>query len=355
MGSKYGKFVFRRVINGIIAFILIIIAYSALLNTQLDVTARGMIIELAKGIVMSTDFSDMTNEEIEQYRKDVIKRLEKYYDLDKPIYVRIVFRAFKAMTFNLGRAKTMRTPHYTRYAKRNSPYVKDLILEALPPTLILFVTTSILGVIISIILGIKKAQFANSSFDKITSILMMCFSGTPSWWIGSILILIFVLKLDILPFGAMNSSPPPTGTTAFLLDRAKHMILPVMAVLVVRFWDSAYLIRNIIMVPMEKDFITAARGRGLPEKKIIYGHALRTASPAIVDMAVLTIVLSFSGDIILEQVLAWPGIGMLLWQAIRSNDIPVMMGILTTVTMLYVTALILIDITYGFLDPRIGH
>jgi peptide/nickel transport system permease protein len=296
-----------------------------------------------------------TVEEHKQYQRELYNSLLKYYDLDKPLPVRVVLRAFKAATLRFGEAKTMSTPQYTRYARGNSRKVIDIIYEAFPPTLILFISTTVLCAIISIVLGIIKARYSGSLLDKFTTMCTMVFSATPAWWVAGVLVLIFVYKLDILPFGSMYSSPPPEGEFALFVDRLKHIILPVVSVILVTFWKNAYLIKNLVLLPLQEDYVTAARGRGIPEKRILFGHVLRTSSPAIVNMSVLVIVLSFGGNIILEQILAWPGIGMLLWQAIRSNDVPVMMGILTIMTVLYVLAIIIIDIIHGFLDPRIKH
>lgn len=349
---KVGTFILRRSIFGLIAFILIILMYSAILNTQLEVIMRARIGEASRIAMTSPKMREemygKTLEEIHEMRKEIERSMLSSYGLDKPIYVRIFTRAFKAVCFDFGDSRGLQTI-------KKSRRVKDIIMEALPNTVILFVTTTIISVFLAIIVGILKAKYVNSWFDRITSIITMFFYGMPSWIIGSFLVLFFVYYLKILPFGSLYSVPPPEGPLLLFIDRLKHMSIPLMSVVLVRFWPNAFMIKNIVLEPLQQDFITAARGRGLPEHRVMFGHALRTASPAIVTMSLLSIIMAFSGDIVLEQVLAWPGLGLLLWKAISINDLPVMMGVLTSLTLIFVVALILLDLIYAFLDPRIQY
>ncbi len=351
---KLSKFIIKRSINGFIGFVLIIFMYSTVFNTQLDVTAQAQIHGMVMGAMMSDAVRALPPEEIPVYKKQLQASLEKYFCLDKPIGQRIIWRTYNAVTFNFGEAQFLSTTKTFQKPKVSSKVI-DIILENLPATLILFVTTTFICIIISIFLGIKKAQHSNTFLDRSTSLLTMVFAGTPPWWLGSFFILFFVYYLKILPFGSLNSSPPPEGAIAFFFDRILHMSIPVISVVLVRFWGSAYLIKYLITEPLQQDYIAAARGRGIPEKKILFGHALRVASPGILTMSILSLISSVGGDIILEIALAWPGIGLLLWHAIEWNDVPVMMGILTIITLIYCVSLLLLDIIYAFLDPRIQY
>lgn len=353
--SKFHKFILKRFISGLVGFVLIVTMYSALLNVQLDVTARAQITEMVQGYMMSDAVRREPVEKFPELKRECRERLERFFDLDKPLFARIISRAWKAVRFNFGQSKFFKTPYHAKYSPSESRLVNDIIRESLPATLILFVTTSGLVVLLAIFLGVKKAQRVNTPFDRSTTILTMIFTGTPSWWMGSMMIIFFVYYLELLPFGAMYSSPPPEGAMAMFFDRLLHMVLPVLSVLVVKLWGTAFIIKSLVLAPLQEDYITAARGRGLPERKVIFGHALRAASPAIVDMGVLSVVTSMGGDILLEKILAWPGIGTLLWEAIRMNDVPLMMGILTIITLLYCVSLFLLDLVYGILDPRIRH
>mgnify|MGYP006288502927 FL=1 len=111
--------------------------------------------------------------------------------------------------------------------------------------------------------------------------------------------------------------------------------------------------RNIVVGTLQEDFIMSARARGLPEKKVLYGHGLRAAAPPIVTMGVMSLLMSIQGRLIFEGIFNWPGMGNLYWIAVQQNDIPVLLGLLATTTFVYLASLAFLDVIYGFLDPRI--
>ena len=161
-----------------------------------------------------------------------------------------------------------------------------------------------------------------------------------------------IVLLQIKGKEAVHSIPPPTGF-AYYTDLLRHMALPVLTLVLIGFWGSAFLIRNIVLGILQEDYIMAARTRGIPERKVLYGHAMRTAAPPIVTMALLSLLASVGGNIIFEGIFSWPGLGNLYWISIEQNDIPVLMGNLFVTTALYIGGLVILDLIYGFLDPRI--
>jgi peptide/nickel transport system permease protein len=112
-------------------------------------------------------------------------------------------------------------------------------------------------------------------------------------------------------------------------------------------------VRNIVLGILQEDYIMAARARGIPENSVLFGHTLRTAAPPLITMSLLSLLGSISGSIIFEGIFSWPGLGNLYWIAVQQNDIPVLMGDLAITIGLYQAGLVILDLTYGFLDPRI--
>jgi peptide/nickel transport system permease protein len=188
--------------------------------------------------------------------------------------------------------------------------------------------------------------------DKATSIMTMTVYGMPTWWLGMLIIMFFAYILKLFPSGGMHSTPPPTGI-AYYVDILYHITLPVLTLVIIGFWGRAFLIRNIVLGILQEDYIMAARARGLPERNVLYGHVMRTASPPIATMAVLSLLASVGGNLVFEGVFSWPGLGNLYWIAIEQNDIPVLMGCLSVTTALYILGLVVLDLIYGYLDPRI--
>jgi peptide/nickel transport system permease protein len=232
--------------------------------------------------------------------------------------------------------------------------VRLRILEALPRTLILFGLSSLLALGAGVGLGALAARSPGRILDRSTTLLALLAEATPVWWMGSIFILVFAYYLPIFPHGAWQSSPPPEAAWALFLDRAAHLALPVLSVALIRLWSVAFLARNIILPVYHEDFVMAARGRGLSERRVILSHVLRTAAPGLVTTGMQRLLAAVAGDVLVEVVFSYPGIGFNLWTALRSNDIPMAAGILACFALLLSFALAFLDIFHGRLDPRSG-
>lgn len=348
---KTGKFILLRILKGLIAFVLIIAMVATIYEIHYEVTSKPEMLDLYKGIMVSKslegELENISLEEEKKIRAEVLLQAKTAFGLHRSRTIRVTERTYDAITLNLGGSWSPLSGRFN---------VRDQILKALPNTLILFTITTIISMLIAIYLGVKKAQHVNSLFDRITSMLTMFFVGIPPWITGSFLILFLVYYLEILPFGSLYSTnPPPVGMMNMFIDRVRHMLIPIIAVVLVRIWASSYQIRNILLSYLQEDYIHSARGRGLSERRVIFGHALRSAAPAITTMGLLSIIEAISGDIVLEQVLAWPGLGLLLWNAIQRHQMNTIMGVTTMLTLIFIIGLILLDSIYVLLDPRIQY
>ncbi len=340
----YWKYSLRRIFHGMTIYIVIIFLFSALFNTTMEKTVKVQIEEELRAELMALK-STMDADEISRYLTE--RRALKYqiYHLDKPIRQRIGWRAIDTLSLNLGRATLIKT-------SAGEENVKDIVAEALPKTILLFTSAVAIDILLGLWLGLKKAQRVGSFMDKASSIITMAVYGMPVWWLGMLIIMFFAYVLKLFPSGGMHSTPPPSGF-AYYLDILHHLALPVMTLVLIGFWGRAFLIRNIVLGILQEDYIMAARARGIPERKVLYGHVMRSASPPIATMAVLSLLASVGGNLVIEGIFSWPGLGNLYWIAIEQNDIPVLMGCLSVTTALYISGLVLLDLVYGYLDPRI--
>lgn len=340
----YWKYCIRRIIYGFTIFVILIFIFSALFNTTMESTLRSRIEEEIHAETMSLD-TRMTPEELTRYISERREFKQHLYHLDVPIYSRIVWRAINVLSLDFGKATIIRS-------SSGEADVWTIIAECIPRTILLFTTAIFINIILGLWLGLRKAQRAGGLMDKTTSIGTMVVYGMPSWWLGMLVIMFFAYVVKIFPSGGLHSVPPPTGL-AYYTDLLHHMALPVLTLVAIGFWGSAFLIRNIMLGILQEDYIMAARARGILERKVLYGHAMRTAAPPIVTMALLSLLASVGGNIIFEGIFSWPGLGNLYWIAIEQNDIPVLMGNLFITTALYMGGLVILDLIYGFLDPRI--
>lgn len=339
----FWKYILKRLIYGLLIYAILIFIFSSLFNTVMEQTLRGQIEEEIRAEIMSLDSlnAQQTQSFIENRRADKYSQ----YRLDKPIFERVIWRTWSTLTLNLGRSSSIRSSAGDRS-------VWAIVSEKIPRTLLLFSTAMFVDIIIGIWLGLKKAQKAGGVLDRSTSVGTMVVFGMPSWWLGMILIMFFAYTIKIFPSGGLHTTPPPEGIANFF-DLIYHLALPVLTLVVLGFWGRAFLTRNIVLGILQEDYIMAARARGIPERKVLYGHTMRTAAPPIVTMSLLALLASVSGNIVFEGIFNWPGMGNLFWFALQQNDVPVLMGNLAVTTALYIGGLVLLDLVYGLLDPRI--
>lgn len=339
----YKWYALKRILRGVFMFALLMFIMSLLFNQVNEKTQKTQIFEQVKQESMR--LRDIKPEQLEAWRKNKTDQLIKLYKLDRPLMERVLFRAINTITFNFGDSTMIKS-------SKGDKDVLNIILEALPRTLLLFLSAAVIQLLIGIALGLKKAQKPGGRLDKSTSFITMIVFGLPTWWLAMMLILFFVYGLKLFPSGGVNSVPTPEGFM-WVLDRLWHMTLPMLTLILLGFWGLAFVIRNIVLSILQEDFIMSARARGIPENKVLFGHTLRTAAPPLVTIALLSLLGSISGAIIFEGIFSWPGLGNLYWVAVQQNDIPVLMGDLAMTTGLYQGGLILLDLIYGFLDPRI--
>jgi ABC-type dipeptide/oligopeptide/nickel transport systems, permease components len=337
------RYVTRRVLAGFVIYVIIIFIYSCLFNAVLEETARANIEEQIKKEQMG--LRNVTPQQMENFQKNRRAELYERYHLDVPIIQRIVWTTIDTITFNYGRATSMRS-------NTQSQEVSDIIFEAIPNSILLFTTNMLISFLIGLFLGLKNAQKPGKLLDRITSVGALISMGLPSWWLAMMFIMFFCYTIGIFPSGGIHSVPLPQGIY-YYLDILYHMALPLITLVVIGFWGNAYVIRNLSITTLQEDFVMSARARGLPERKILYGHTLRTISPAVVTMGLLGLLVSMGGSLVFEGIFSWPGLGRIYWIALQQNDIPVLVANLAITTGLFIAGLVFLDLTYGVLDPRI--
>jgi len=217
----------------------------------------------------------------------------------------------------------------------------------------LFTTATIIVILLGLFLGLKAAQGVGGLLDRSVSVFAMFSNSLPMWWFGMLMILALSYGLNLFPSGGKVSTPPPTDPLLYWIDVLKHMALPLITIVFVSFGSWTYVTRNIVVGTLQEDFVMAARAKGLPERKVVYGHVLRSASPPIITMSIFSLLGSLGGAMITESVFTWPGMGRLYWIALQAGDVKVLLGLTFIFTFLYLVATIAIDLVYGFLDPRV--
>ena len=265
--------------------------------------------------------------------------------LDKPFLIRSLYFLRDAMTLNLGRAQFM-------VSDSGSRQVKAIILERLPPTLLLMGTSFFLIFFLNLFIGLALSRQYGSWLDKIY-ITMAPLSAAPAWFYGIFLILVFAAWLGWLPFGGMVDAPKPPTAWLYALNVAKHMILPLGAMLLSSHFIGVYGNRTFFLIYSSEDYVDLARAKGLPARMLERRYILRPTLPTIVTNFLLSVITLWMGAIIFETVFNWPGNGRLYYQAIGMKDVPVIVGNTIIYAYLLAISVFLLDITYALLDPRV--
>ena len=297
-----------------------------------------MVMHLAPG--SPTDLQTQMNPRASLEMKE---RLRAMYDLDKPIHEQYFKWVARLAVLDMGISfSTDRRP------------VADKILERLPITILLNVLSMLLILIVAIPLGVISAVRQDSLFDRITGVVVFIGFAVPTFWLALLLMILFGVQLGWLPISgirSLNYEYLPPGMAFW--DLIRHLILPVsLSAFGGLAGLSRYMRANMLEV-VRQDYIMTARAKGLPERIVIYKHALRNALLPVITILGLSVPGLIGGSVIFETIFAIPGMGQLFYMAVMARDYPVVMGILFIGAVLTLLGNLLADVSYAVADPRI--
>ncbi|KAF5060207.1 Dipeptide transport system permease protein DppB [anaerobic digester metagenome] len=230
-----------------------------------------------------------------------------------------------------------------------SESVLNLILERLPNTLVLSITSLILSILVSIPLGIVSAVKQYSVFDYTAMVLALVGVSMPIFWLGLMLVLIFSVGLGWLPTMGMGSISNGLG------DVIRHMILPVICLSTIPTATFTRITRSSMLETINSDYIKALRSRGLSERIIIFRHALKNALPPIVTVVGIQLAGAFTGAILTETIFAWPGMGTLITGAIENRDYMLVQGAVLITAMAFVFVNLFVDLIFMVVNPKVSY
>ena len=277
-------------------------------------------------------------------RPEDIARLRANLGLDQPFYQWYLTWLWNVMHGDFGRSMIDGSPVMTH------------ILERLPNTLELTVTAVLLGILISVPLGVIGALRRGSKTDHTLTVVSVAGFAVPQFWLGLMLILVFSVTfqhygLPWLPSGGV-ASPFGGGD---LGDRLLHLIMPatVLSFFYLSLWSR--FTRSSMLEVLSQDYIRTARAKGMSERRVVYLHGLRNALIPLVTLIGLELPGLVSGGLVVEVVFSWPGLGRLAFERALQYDYSTVMGVVFFATLLVVAGNLLADILYAILDPRIRY
>ena len=232
--------------------------------------------------------------------------------------------------------------------------VSELLAEAIPNTLRLTIAALFLHIVIGIILGILSAAKRYSLFDRINTVSALFLYSIPSFRLALMLILLFSLKLGILPSSHMQSiDVEGLGGFDLFIDRLRHLVLPAFVLGVASAASTARYMRGSMLDVLREDYIRTARAKGLAERDVFMKHAFKNAALPIVTIIGLSLPFLLGGAVVVEQIFSWPGMGRLAVDAIYSRDYPVILAVNFVVALMVILGNLLADVSYALIDPRI--
>ncbi len=258
-----------------------------------------------------------------------LQEIRKRFDLDKALPIQYLTFVLRALKGDLGDSLYFGMP------------VSELILKRLPASLELVIAAEILALIIGLLAGVLAARSQGGWTDNLIRMFSLCGLSVPNFWIGMLAILIFSIRLEVLP----------TGGRGGIL----HLLMPAFSL----GWSfsAGYtrLTHSSLLEVLNSEYIKLVRIKGLPEMYVLGKHALKNALIPVVTLAGIDVVIMISSAVAIEVVFAWPGLGSLLYDAATNRDFNAVQGVVILVSGMMVMVNLLVDILYAYMDPRIRY
>lgn len=271
-----------------------------------------------------------------------VQRLRQYYGLDDPFSLRYLKWLRAVAQGDFGYSRTYSLPVIT------------LIGQRLGNTLLLVGTAFVIAFLAGTAVGVYSALHQYSVADYGFTVFSFAGLAMPNFWQGIVLILIFAVWLPLFPAGGMTTPGVTAGWPA-ILDRLWHLVLPVAVLATSGMASWARYTRSSMLEVIRQDYVRTARAKGLAEGKVVGRHALRNALLPIITLVALSIPGVLNGAVLTETVFSWPGMGLLLFQAVLGHDFNVAMAVLLLLGLVTVGANLLADVAYAAVDPRIRY
>jgi peptide/nickel transport system permease protein len=272
---------------------------------------------------------------------EFVARMTAKFGLDQPVWKRLLYYLWNLVRLDLGDSHFYNMP------------VRTLILERLAATALLMVSSIGLAVTLGVVAGVAAARRFNSAWDHLIGVAALLFYATPVFWIGLMMLVLFSVKLSLLPMGGMSTIGIDGGLLAQARDVAWHMVLPMTTLSLYFIATYARLMRSNMLEVFHLDFVRTARAKGMSERRVAYRHVLPNALLPIVTVVGVQMGALLGGAVVVESVFSWPGLGRLAYDSITQRDFNLLLGILFMSSALVLTVNVLVDILYAWLDPRI--
>ncbi|PLT44938.1 Oligopeptide transport system permease protein OppB [Paenibacillus pasadenensis] len=268
--------------------------------------------------------------------------LRMIYGLDQPLLDRYLTWMGNALRGDFGISLAQQKPVLTLF----QDYIWNSFLLAAVSTFFTW--------LLAVVIGVLAAYRQYSWFDSLVMVLIFAAMSIPSFFIGLFLIKIFAVDLHWLPPGGMTTTGSNAEGWAYVLEVANHMALPAAVMTLLGLGSLTRYFRSNMIDVIKQDYIRTARAKGLPERKVLFTHALRNALLPAITLVGFELPALFGGSLIIESIFNWPGIGQLYMKSFGLRDYPLLMGFTMFIAVLTVVGTLLSDLLYRIADPRVN-
>ncbi|SOZ55495.1 putative peptide transporter permease subunit: membrane component of ABC superfamily [Cupriavidus taiwanensis] len=260
---------------------------------------------------------------------EVIEQTRQHLGLDQPLVAQYLVFLRNAVTGDFGNSYRWQEP------------ALGLILERLPATVELALAALAFSIAMAVPFGVLSAVWRGSWFDRFAKVFAMAGQAMPNFWVGLLLILLFAVQLNWLP--------------AFGRESWNSLVLPAIALGWYPVAAQTRVVRSAMLDVLDSDYIRMGRAMGLPERVLVWKYALRNAAIPLVTILGVYFAAMLGGAFVVEVIFAWPGVGRTVVEAVFARDFPVVQAGVMLTSVLFVLSNLLVDLSYGLIDPRIRH
>lgn len=297
-----------------------------------------LVVHLAPGDPIKGMVGELSN----KISPEAYENFKRVYGLDKPIFERYVIWFKNFITFDFGNS--------FQYGKK----VSDLILERLPVTITINLFSNIIVLIFGVSLGVLAGIYRGKLFDKISSIILFALYSLFEPWVALVLLLVFSINLGIFPIGGFTSiNFDEMNLFEKVFDVLHHIALPVVVLSYAGIAFVAKIVRTSTIETSNQEYVKFARSMGIDEKTVRIHYILRNGLIPVITIFSTVLPSLIAGSIIIEKIFSLPGIGQLFYNAVFSRDYPIIMGLSSISALLTLISLLIADILYAVVDPRI--
>jgi peptide/nickel transport system permease protein len=347
--NRLGKF---TLIRAVLLFLAIIVAVYltviiANLGGQLDDIRKAQIrFDIGQAAFGDPNLKGLPPEVVAEMLNEMAEREFLRLGMDRPFFPMRSFEyLWRALSLQLGRAERLSSDAGSRQ-------VRNILMERIPVTLALFGSANLVLFILALFIALFLSRRYGGFLDRLI-IALAPSSAAPGWFYGLFLILIFGAVLRVLPWGGLVDAPIPDTSLGYALSVLRHMILPVTAVVLGALFANIYTWRTFFLIYSSEDYVELARAKGLSSRTIDMRYVLRPVLPPILTSFLLVLITMWMGQIVLETVFHWPGLGSVFYQATQMNDTPVILGVIVIYGYLLGATVFVLDFVYAIIDPRV--